>query len=311
MKRQEAFELYLIKNNCTMQYRDYCEKIEKAFGGKDMDEIIISYRYLSQVKEKLRKVTTNENSISQYIVGLNHYLKFAFSASTVACTSSTIVDASLYHVAMAEGVAVTPEVEFAAKVLEYEYASIIKFANSLLCQNIETPYIPIIISDEMPVNKDSIIENEKILGIFSSCHKPYIEIYYRNFNSHDAAKYRNCLAHEYFHYLHYAYAGVEFSKARKELVEGMADFFAILYSIYRHEKNDLRVAKHCYNLWKKYFGTSWPYASALYYYQVSGVELKYSSNYDDYYKHGCIGKFVQNFYNLKQPDVAYDIMKNT
>ncbi len=307
MRRVKDFKDYLSKNKLPEKYANYCKKIEEVFGGKDMDRIVTSYQNISKVRDKLKTVTASDNSVRQYIAALNHYLKFAFSsAKPVAVGSSTYHSSSLYHVSRAEDVALTAKVELICRTLEQEYASVVRFAEKLLVQG-SFKYIPIIISDEAPM-QDSPQGGEKVLGAFFSSPKPYIEIYHRNLDPHNSAQIRQCLAHEYLHYLHYAFADEKFSEARKELTEALADFFGVLYSIHQKGKDNLSVAKKRYNLWKKNFGTYWPYANALYFYQVGGNEMKYSSDYNQYACHGCIGKFVQIFFGTKQPDDAYKAM---
>ena len=79
MKRRAEFELFLHKSNKPLDYIHYCENVEKAFGGMDMDEIIISHQNISKVRAKLQKIDKNDDCIDDYMVALNHYLKFAFS----------------------------------------------------------------------------------------------------------------------------------------------------------------------------------------------------------------------------------------
>ena len=50
------------------------DHIEKAFGGKDMDEIIVSHKNISMVRDNLKKIESSDNSINAYMVALNHYL---------------------------------------------------------------------------------------------------------------------------------------------------------------------------------------------------------------------------------------------
>lgn len=303
MKREHAFRAFLRNNNKPEAYIGYCKTIEQAFGGKDMDKIIASHQNISKVRAKLSAITTSKKSIDNYMAGLNRYLEFSVSARTLSSSSIVV---SQYHVARAEGVALTEDVVRVARVLEQEYAKIVEFAKILLIQG-DFKYIPIIISDEMPY-QDGPEAEEPILGAFFPSSKPHIEIYYRHADSHNAAAFRKCLAHEYLHYLHYVYAGTAFSKADRKLKEALADFFGVLYSIYRHQKSDLAVAKARYQLWKKRFGGWWPYACALHFYRISGVEMKYSSDYTQYVSYGCVGKFVQIFFDTKNPDRAYDTL---
>ena len=262
------------------------------------------------MRNKLHTITASSGSISNYITALNHYLNFAFSATkpiTISCAPSHLL--SQYHVSRAEDVPLTDDVAFICETLEQEYANVVRFAKMLFPQ-VDIKYIPIIISDNEPMH-DSPDGGEKILGAFFSSEKPYIEIYYRNADFHDAASFRKCLAHEYMHYMHYVYAGKKYDDAKKELKEALADFLGVIYSIYMGQKDDLKVAKARYNRWKKNFGTYWPYSNALYFYQVHGKEMKFTSDYKQYEDFGCIGKFIQVFYTTQRPDDAYKAMKES
>ena len=110
------------------------------------------------------------------------------------------------------------------------------------------------------------------------------------------------------HYLHYFYAGSQFENASKELKEALTDFFGVLYLIHRGGKADLTVAKNRYEKWERKFGSCWPYANALHFDRVHGNEMKYSSKFKEYERHGCIGKFVQVFGCTIYPDQAYEAM---
>lgn len=305
---RKEFKVYLKSNSLPEKYFGYCEKIEEAFGGMDIDNIILSYKYISDVRNKLHTITASSGSISNYITALNHYLNFAFSATkpiTISCATSHSL--SWYHVSRAEDVPLTADVAFICAILEQEYASVVSFAEKLFPQS-EFKYIPIVISNKEPM-QDSPDGGEKILGAFFASNKPYIEIYYRNADPHDAASFRKCLAHEYMHYLHYVYADKKYDDAKNELKEALADFFGVLYSIHRGQKDDLKVAKARYDSWKKNFGTYWPYANAFYFYQVHCKAMKFSSDYKQYEEYGCIGKFVQVFRSTIYPDDAYKAMK--
>lgn len=309
MKRRVDFEAFLRKKSKSLSYvRDninYCENVEKAFGGMDMDQIISSHKNISEARTKLEKTFATKSSVKNYMSGLNRYLEFSVDAASPKSATHMIGATPLFHVVRAKGVALTPDVVFAAQVLEQEYASVIQFAKKILVQGI-FDYIPVIISDEMPV-QDGPEEEQKVLGRFFAGQKPYIEIYYKNIKSNKAATLRNCLAHEYLHYLHYIYAGAEFSNASKELMEALADFFGVLYSVHRHGKDDLTMARSRYRAWKKFEGC-WPYAFALCFYTVYGNEMKFSTDYSQYEKHGSIGKFTRIFFSTTHPDSAYDAL---
>ena len=304
---RKEFEIYLKNNRLPKKYFDYCMTIETAFGGKDIDAIISSHKNITNVRNKLQSITTSKGSINCYITALNHYLKFILSYSKPSLVSRAISYSSQYHVARAEGVPLSADVSFICETLEQEYSRIVRFAEKLFPQS-EFKYIPIVISNKEPM-QDSPDGGEKILGAFFASDKPYIEIYYLNGNPHNAAAFRKCLAHEYMHYLHYVYADKKYDDAKKELKEALADFFGVLYSIHRGQKDDLKVAKARYDSWKKNFGTYWPYANALYFYKVHSKEMNFSSDYKRYEDYGCIGKFVQVFRNTIYPDDAYKAMK--
>ena len=306
MKRESEFKAYLNRNGKHQDYVNYCRAIEKAFGGMDMDVIISSHQNISKVRSKLDLVFSDTKN---YMSALNRYLEFVVSTATSSVrSSSTHISSPQYHVSRARGVELNECVEFICEVVDREYASVIQFAKKLQIGN-DFRSIPIIISDETPKDEapDGLANR---LGAFFPSSKPYIEIYHRNFESKNAAAVRNCLAHEYFHYLHYSFAGAEYGNASKDLREGLADFFCVLFSIYCNEKDDLRITKNRYNRWKKHFGTFWPYSNALHFYRVHGGEMKYSSNYDEYLSHGSIGKFVQVFGCTEHPRDAYDAMIN-
>jgi hypothetical protein len=306
MKRENAFKGFLLKSKKPIKYVSHCKNIEKAFGNMDMDEIISTHQNITKVRKNLEKIYTNKSCVDDYMVGLNWYLKFSASSTTLTITGGHKTSKPpQYHVARGKGVELTPDVAFAAQVLEQEYTGVIQFAEKILVRGI-FDYIPVIISDEIPV-RDGPEEEPKVLGRFFAGQKPYIEIYYKNIKSNKAAVLRNCLAHEYLHYLHYIYAGAEFSNASKELTEALADFFCVLYSIHRHSKDDLTRARSQYRAWKKFEGC-WPYAFALYFYTVCGNEMKFSTDYSQYEKHGSIGKFVQIFFSTTHPAAALDAL---
>ena len=215
---RKEFKLYLKSNNLPEKYFGYCQKIEEAFDGMDIDNIILSYKYISNVRNKLHTITASSGSISNYITALNHYLNFAFSATKLTTTPcATSHSLSLYHVSRAEDVPLTTDVAFVCETLEQEYDGVVRFAEKLLPQT-EFKYIPIIISNQEPMH-DSPDGGEKILGAFFASEKPYIEIYYRNADPHDAAAFRKCLAHEYMHYMHYVHRVCVFAFGSNRLWE--------------------------------------------------------------------------------------------
>ena len=296
MRRKAEFESYLQANHTlstTQHYMTYCNDVEKLTG-KDMDDIIVSCQEIITTKAAI-DAKYSPSSITQILCGFNAYLQFAFSATKLTTTPfATSHSLSRYHVSRAEDVPLTTDVAFVCETLEQEYDDVVRFAEKLLPQT-EFKYIPIIISNQEPMH-DSPDGGERILGAFFASEKPYIEIYYRNTDPHDAAAFRKCLAHEYMHYLHFVIAGKKFDEASRKLKEGLADFFGVIYSIQRGTKADLKAAKSRYDRWVKYFDTYWSYASALNFFKVHGKKMIFSSDYAKYESHGCIDKFVRVFH---------------
>lgn len=60
MKRENEFKAFLNKNKLPAKYSSYCKKIEEAFGGIDMDEIILSHQSISKVHDKLKTITKRQ-----------------------------------------------------------------------------------------------------------------------------------------------------------------------------------------------------------------------------------------------------------
>ena len=213
------------------------------------------------------------------------------------------------------------------KALEDEYPKILQFAQDIL--GAEHSYIPVYLSKKTEdscydASKSFLKKLEKklregkrlndleamifqtkqirfpILGRFINGDTPYIEIYYRNLPSglKRIPSAFNCLAHEYMHFLHFAYARTSWRATafhNKRVKEALADFFAVLYSIHRAGKYDVEVANDRYNTWKNLEGSGWPYAYALYFYQVKGDKMQFSSSILDYEKFGCVDKFRDVF----------------
>lgn len=85
MRREKEFKEYLEKNKITTKNVGYCrDHIEKAFGGKDMDEIIVKHQNISMVHDNLKALGEPDSSINAYMVALNHYLQFAIEQGTAA-----------------------------------------------------------------------------------------------------------------------------------------------------------------------------------------------------------------------------------
>jgi len=129
--------------------------------------------------------------------------------------------------------------------------------------------------------------------------EPYIVIYYRNFNTTDLDEYMariaQTLAHEYMHHIHNLICRQNFFSQdlhTKDIKEGIADFFAVMYSIYSH-RNDkkLDAAEDRYKSWLNNFGSNWPYANALYFLRIEDNFISFNKDYQYYVDNGCIDKF--------------------
>ncbi len=169
------------------------------------------------------------------------------------------------------------------------------------------------------LNKRSF--TDKILGEFYAGSEPYIVIYYNAIGGftreEKIAGIAQTLAHEFMHYMEYIWCkSKDVSYYQDERVsEGMADFFAMLYMVdrLRHRlARDERIAQivRRYNTWVDRFDTSWPYANALYFYSVYGIEMGYSENYDDFENHGCVDKLKEVLENSPIGKNAFNIMIN-
>ena len=164
----------------------------------------------------------------------------------------------------------------------------------------------------------------RINGEFIDGSTPKIKIYYNQFSAKSEdeymAKISKTLAHEFLHYLEFAYCKIKKSEYYQDerVSEALADFFGVAYSIKRG--NDLSrrgvcgtyrvdVAEARHDLWEELEGSGWPYAFALHFYTVNGILYDFSPNFIDYQVWGSIGKFVEVFNST--PDVvdAYDKLK--
>ena len=126
-----------------------------------------------------------------------------------------------------------------------------------------------------------------------------IEIYYQNTSANSREEYlsilKNVLAHEYMHYLHYCYCnkiGKDDTFKDDSIREGIAEFFAMLFSLYRDNSADWLFAEKKYWSWTKMFGSGWAYADALYLYKASGKEYFYTERIWDFVDNGCVKKLV-------------------
>ena len=215
--------------------------------------------------------------------------------------------------------------------LEGEYEAIYALARDLFCPpDVKFERIPVILSpicyyaDYEKGNAQEIkrvLDNDRfidrLLGRFFGSEEPYIEIYYRNISSSNFDEYvkklAQCLAHEYMHYVQYKYC--EFLNVKKKsdpvILESMADFFSVLYSVKRIDKVRERIAKARYDLWQDRFISLWPYAQALRIYTVGGNTMQFSIQFKDYKDHGSIEKVSKILRSLDKPTDALDILMNS
>lgn len=124
-----------------------------------------------------------------------------------------------------------------------------------------------------------------ILGMYFSGNtdrEPHIEIYYLNTNCSNQEEYfatlSGTLAHEFAHHAHCCYLENVCKKSvfsentwnAKAVKESIADFSSFLWLI-SSDNNDRKAecAEHRYNSWNEWFGSSWPYAEALWYFYVN------------------------------------------
>jgi len=164
---------------------------------------------------------------------------------------------------------------------------------------------------------------DRLLGEFYSDDKPYIVLYYNAIGGktkeEKIAGLAQVLAHEYMHYMEYVYCS-SFGSAHyqnKLLSEAMADFFGVLYLLhsirYRFSQcvpQKKAAAERRYSLWLKHFGSCWPYAEALRFYSVGGIEMGFAFNYQDYEAHGSVEKLVNVFKKCTNANSAYGILVN-
>ena len=152
------------------------------------------------------------------------------------------------------------------------------------------------------------------------------EVFIKNFSCEYEdlfAQLSNCLAHEYFHFLHNFFVGSSFSKRGRQpfstdvVKESLADFFALVYSLFNDdpilECPNQRYAAQRYNSWVKRYGSSWPYAYALcFYYNDCDKPVSYSDYYKDYYRNGCRNKFMQVLETSKKSmQEAFNLLINS
>lgn len=147
----------------------------------------------------------------------------------------------------------------------------------------------------------------------------HIEIFFRNFDCPDEEQYKaavaQTLAHELFHYWHHLFIGQQYlgnAPGRKPVIESTADFFSVLYSLDRWKKTNNRERHYCaekrFKEWRRYYGTTWPYAYALCFCLPQfGIVRMYDVYY--YVKGGDIQKFFDVLRESKKNFAsAYEIL---
>ena len=135
---------------------------------------------------------------------------------------------------------------------------------------------------------------------------PFIAIYYRNIACKSYRDYKTrisyILAHEYFHFINHTFAGVNFENQDDphtlQVTESLADFFALLYLLHKHEfpVTERRMEKEIYEMWEAEFNEVWAtQAKALWFFRQNGVQLPFSSKFQDYIDRGQLDKFIEVF----------------
>ena len=350
MRREKEFRAYLqnrhTNNNTIEAYISYCKKVEEAFGGKDMDKIIVSHLNLVKARVKLGKITGSKKTVGDCISGLNHYLEFAFEYGALGNSVRIPVKIDSFAgpiVQYYSDVPVCERSEVLRKALEDEYPKILQFAKNAL--GVDYGYIPVYLSKETPPpimyklskkfmdklcnknqeqremsNKERDLINRiidgkcyvaNVVAQFFSGTKPYIEIYYKNLPVNKTLETTiNCLAHEYMHFVEYVYTAQNgvLAFVDERVSEALAEFFGFLYSIKRGNSIDLEIAEDSYITWKVLDGSGWPYAYALYFMKkrISG----FSPIFVDYKNKGCINKLIEVFNATPNVVDAYDKLIN-
>ena len=156
-----------------------------------------------------------------------------------------------------------------------------------------------------------------ILAKFHRIGYPNIEIYYRNIKTDTYSDYlatlKNCLAHEYMHYLHACYCDKVDDNSTfnyDKISEGMAEFFAMMFTLYRGGFSDCLLAEKKYLTWTKMFNSGWPYADALYMFITRGTENLYTEQVWDFQDNGCIEKLIDILHNSSDFAIALKTFKS-
>jgi hypothetical protein len=250
-------------------------------------------------------------------------------------------DVETEHVKYEINVLQKEQVPELCSVLENEYERIIDFAKIVFenwSQVIDMSKIPVVLKKECPayiyLNNDEYVtkkineliergekisvedtksllrHEERIGGTFKEVIDVHIEIFYRQIDfsceEHYIAKLACILAHEYAHYLEYAYCEFHGKMPFMDdnVSEAIADFFGVLYSLYRSGRFDIETANHRYNAWKEFEGSGWPYSYALYF-----LHKPYRSALTDYTDAeigDCVEKLRRVFSAVLDPCDAYE-----
>lgn len=273
------------------------------------------------------------------ILAAKRFIEFLGQSPALPCgVAAASSDKETAHVVYENSVPADEKIAGLCAHLENEYAKIISFANKTLgtfFQNLAP--IPVYLSKERPVKTyyyereflmrkitelckkteghagycpaGSVLEEYHpfdcdINGRFFSGSEPHIVIYFKNldpsspFFLESAAQ---TLAHEYMHYLHYAFADKKYDAASKKLKEAFADFFAVAYCI---EEGYISVANKRFFEWKEHDREVWPYSYALCFFEKP---LKSAVENCDINR--AIGRFVQVFADCKTPSRALSTLK--
>ena len=260
--------------------------------------------------------STARHYISNNKSAINAFLKFKHRASVPELWDEYSKDTETPWIKYDPIVPQSKRVKKLCFALEEEYARIRAFAKSILADVLDPEwfaYVPVLLTynedervyqlhpreeDHQEVSDTLLSEEDeeilrsgyyryRLLGSFNPARTAPIELYFRNTtaDSFDAylATLKNCLAHEYMHYLHHRLCeklGNLDTYRDKGIAEGVADYFAFAYSICRGNAEDFLVALRRYIFWATYFNRGVPYAKALYFCPEKGNVYLYPGRFN-------------------------------
>lgn len=332
-KRKTAndYKKYLICVNdnamSKMGYPDYLEWLSECSRyDRAMD-------YVLKITSSIPLTLTNVDDVSSYYCAtklLKQFVHHIFSDGS-SWPQLGKDKKNIDYIEYCNEVAIEERVPNLCVDIKNEYIRIVDFAKHIFGDLFEEDvytFVPVKLNFDKPVqvydlNKEYIDalserrknredtteeENDMLKYKTITCHTlakfyrgvdPSIEIFYRNISADTYNDYlsrvKNCLAHEYMHYLHACYCDKigDYSTFNFDKIsEGIAEFFAMMFTLYRGSSFDVHLAEKKYLTWTKMFDSGWPYADALYMYKVNGTENYYTEQVWDFEKNGCIDKLI-------------------